>query len=535
MIAHHFAGNPLNRSILPKDDDSFVAILKNAHTKVLLVVTEKNAKRIVCANTTSSAGNQISLGYFTVADLMRVRDVTSVEDLIASTLLIALGQRKEGDADHQEGSAEEGKTATKPGWIIAADLPEGVEKVLPLLPPLPDIVPAQEASRACISWSYSAETGRTLLVARLQPLGELAIAGQALAMTAWHNSNLYDGKLGLPTYSIECGMKRRCSPTSSKVYPRIDPAAISLVISPDQQKFLLGRMRSMPPNFYSCLSGYIEPCESVAEAVTREVLEESGVFVDRVELIDSQPWPIGRGGSCELMLGCIAYARTWEIVITEEEVADVKWFSLEDARRLVAESLSQEGLPLDARSQQNKVFIPGPYALAHHLIKKFIELHEAGLLETNAGEFSDEDAQGSSPVDDEHSAASHKRAYSSLYSSPAPSRSKAGSLFSPAVKTSAVASSQEPTNPVENSKASGNVEEQSSKSTGHGGASSRASLHSKPVKVKSDASTPSRSGSGEERERPPASREVGYWKAVAAVSAIVSLVSFSLHLASKVK
>jgi NAD+ diphosphatase len=532
MIVHHFAGNPLNRSLLPKDDDSFVAILKSADTRVLLVVTEKNTKRIVCSNTTSSDGNKISLVYFTVSDVMRVRDVTTVEDLIASTLLVALGQRREeSTADPGEEWTEKDRIKGKPKWIIAADLSEGVEKLLPLLPPLPRNPDANEEARGCISWSYSAETGRTLLVARLQPFGELAIVGQALAMAAWHNSNVYDGKLGLPTYPIECGMKRRCSPTSHKVYPRIDPAAISLVISPDQKQFLLGRMRSMPPNFYSCLSGYIEPCESVAEAVTREVHEESGIFVHRVSLIDSQPWPIGRGGSCELMLGCIAYARTWEIIITEEEVADVRWFSLEDARRLVAESLNQEGLPLDTRSQQNKVFIPGPYALAHHLIKKFIELHEAGLLLGNSSDMDGEDSR-LSPGDDKLSTTYRNIAStSSCFSSPVPSRSSAGSLFSPMIKPSSGASAPEPQsghrNEVPKTFSNSNIEEQPSKSARRGLVSIKPTMPDSP--------SPSHISPGPVSEKAHASREVAYWKAVAAVSAIVSLVSFSLHIATKVK
>jgi NAD+ diphosphatase len=149
---------------------------------------------------------------------------------------------------------------------------------------------------------------------------------------------------------------------------------ISAVISSDKTKILLGKMKKMPSYFYSCLSGFIEPCESIQEAVRREVFEESGVRIGKVQVIDSQPWPIGRGGTCELMIGCIAEAITEDICIRDDEVEDVRWFSRIEALDMIESATSREGfVPSDIRTNP-KPFVPGPYAIAYHLIKEALTM-----------------------------------------------------------------------------------------------------------------------------------------------------------------
>ena len=95
--------------------------------------------------------------------------------------------------------------------------------------------------------------------------GSIAIAGQALTMVSWHERSLYDPSTGEKTVAIECGWKRRSVnfPEAPKLYPRIDPVVIACVISPDGSQCLLGNMKSMPKNFFSCLAGFIEVSHNI--------------------------------------------------------------------------------------------------------------------------------------------------------------------------------------------------------------------------------------------------------------------------------
>lgn len=248
--------------------------------------------------------------------------------------------------------------------------------------------------------------GRKLLVGVSQ--SEAAIAGQVLSLFSFHRSHQYLGLTGEMTRCIEGGHKRMGLESGIKIYPRLDPVMIACVLSPDCKKCLLGHMKHFPKGFYSCLSGFIEPCESVQEAVAREIYEESGVEIEHIYIIDSQPWPLGRGGGCELMIGCLAIAKTTQIVINDPEVADVNWFtqsqiktlidkysgksyhhlnteikswednqlklaSVRQERSLTTSSTSSgsecEGTMEDAEIEH--IRIPGDYAIAHHLLRRY--------------------------------------------------------------------------------------------------------------------------------------------------------------------
>lgn len=123
---------------------------------------------------------------------------------------------------------------------------------------------------------------------------------------------------------------------------------------------------------YTCLSGFIEPNEPVEDAVRREVFEESGVQVGRVHLFRSQPWPTGPGGRCELMLGCMAEAVTDTVHIDKKEMEDIQWFT----RAEVAEAFeaSQRWASVGEQPPDEKtIWLPGSYALAHHLVRHWLE------------------------------------------------------------------------------------------------------------------------------------------------------------------
>lgn len=101
----------------------------------------------------------------------------------------------------------------------------------------------------------------------------------------------------------------------------------------------------------------------------REVWEESGIVVQEVEILDSQPWPIGRGGNCELMIGCRAIARTELTNIQDKDVQEVRWFSLEEARNMLEASKHSVEFPRN----NSAPYLPGPYAIAHHLVENFVQ------------------------------------------------------------------------------------------------------------------------------------------------------------------
>ncbi|KAK4404173.1 Nudix hydrolase 19, chloroplastic [Sesamum angolense] len=138
---------------------------------------------------------------------------------------------------------------------------------------------------------------RTLMVATdwadYKAMGELAIAGHARALLEWHNTARYCGYCGGKTVPMEAGRRKQCSNELCKkrIYPRVDPVVIMLVIDKENDRALLSRQSRFVPRMWSCLAGFIEPGESLEEAVRRETWEETGIEVGDVVYHSSQPWP----------------------------------------------------------------------------------------------------------------------------------------------------------------------------------------------------------------------------------------------------
>jgi NAD+ diphosphatase len=164
------------------------------------------------------------------------------------------------------------------------------------------------------------------LVAALLPGEEAGLLGYARAMISWQRRNRFCGTCGAATLSGKNGHVLVCSNPGcrSEQFPRIDPAIIVLVS--DGERALLGRQASWPIGRYSTIAGFVEPGESLEDAVAREVLEETGVEVDRIDYHSSQPWPF----PASLMLGFTAHALTSEIHLEDQELEDARWFSRED-------------------------------------------------------------------------------------------------------------------------------------------------------------------------------------------------------------
>jgi NAD+ diphosphatase len=192
-------------------------------------------------------------------------------------------------------------------------------------------------------------------IARLSA-GDLALYGGARSIVDWHARHRFCANCGQATVPAKGGWQRDCPGCGASHFPRVDPVAIMLV--EHQGRLLLGRQERFPPRSYSALAGFVEPGETVEEAVAREVLEEAGVRVERVRYLASQPWPF----PSQLMLGCIGYAADDALVIDRRELEDARWFT----RAEVAEALE--------RVADSTSFVPPPrQAIAYELLRWWLE------------------------------------------------------------------------------------------------------------------------------------------------------------------
>jgi NAD+ diphosphatase len=170
------------------------------------------------------------------------------------------------------------------------------------------------------------EVGRFVDLRTVGPLiarEEGSLLAYARGLMWWHARHRFCGVCGSPTESSEGGHVRRCldAACGAQHFPRTDPAVIMLVH--DGDRCLLGRQSRFPPGMYSTLAGFVEPGESLEEAVAREVYEETRVRVGCVRYHSSQPWPF----PASIMLGFHAAALTTAIEIRPDELDDARWFS----------------------------------------------------------------------------------------------------------------------------------------------------------------------------------------------------------------
>ncbi|KAE9609700.1 hypothetical protein Lal_00006825 [Lupinus albus] len=241
----------------------------------------------------------------------------------------------------------------------------------------------------------------TLLVASdwedLQAMRNLAIVGHAKALLEWHNISRFCGHCGEKTVPIEAGRRKQCSNDSCKkrIYPRVDPAVIMLVIDRENDRALLATRPKLIPRLWSCLAGFTEPGESLEETVRRETWEETGIEVGEVVYHSSQPWPVGPNTiPCQLMVGFFAYAKSLEITVDTKELEDARWFSREDVKKALTFAEYKKGqrnaavkveqmckgvennqrLAADVNTESGELppmLVPGPYAIAHFLISSW--------------------------------------------------------------------------------------------------------------------------------------------------------------------
>ena len=184
------------------------------------------------------------------------------------------------------------------------------------------------------------------------PAEDAAIYGTARSLIEWHNGHRFCGKCGHLTTLFRAGWGRKCGNCGKEHFPRTDPVVIML--AEYEGKALVGRQSRFPPGNYSALAGFLEPGESIEEAVRREIHEEAGVFCGAVRYVISQPWPFG---GAQLMIACIVEALGDAITLDTDELEDAKWISKEDARAALENA--------DSRTFN----APPSFAIAHSLLK----------------------------------------------------------------------------------------------------------------------------------------------------------------------
>jgi NAD+ diphosphatase len=186
------------------------------------------------------------------------------------------------------------------------------------------------------------------MLAALQP-DEAATYAAARSLIDWHARHRFCARCGSTTHLFRAGWGRQCDACATEHFPRVDPVVI--MIAQHDGRALLGRGKGWPEGRYSALAGFLEPGESVEEAVAREIAEEAGVRVRNVRYVASQPWPF----PSSLMIACIGEAEDDAITLDTNELEDAMWVP----RAMVRAVLAGEPGPF---------LPPPPYAIAHTLL-----------------------------------------------------------------------------------------------------------------------------------------------------------------------
>lgn len=170
------------------------------------------------------------------------------------------------------------------------------------------------------------------------PVQEAGLVAYARALALWRASHRFCSRCGHPLQAARAGHARTCAQCGQTSFPRIDPAIIVLVH--DGDRVLLGRQASWPAGRYSTIAGFVEPGESLEDAVRREVAEETGITVEAIQYQSSQPWPF----PASLMLGFSAHGIWAPPNPNDDELEDAGWFTRAQVRDGVVALPSRESI-----------------------------------------------------------------------------------------------------------------------------------------------------------------------------------------------
>ncbi|KAF2422162.1 hypothetical protein EJ08DRAFT_619590 [Tothia fuscella] len=379
-VANYFSGSPLNRVSFLRTDHTFLSAALNHSTTSFLLFNKLNPL----------TKDPTQLAFATFSDVKPLigsdpyqqdeKEIVKAYNSSAFTpQLIFLGlddRNKEGLVykDAYRGAPFFALDVT-PQKHIVAEAEKVIEKVTK-------------------DTGFTFAEGRMNLSLHAQ---EAAIYAEARHMLDWNSRNPFCAQCGQPTLSTNAGWKRSCPPTDSAnlpggatsttpetprerascatrqgisnlSFPRTDPTVIMAVVSADGERILLGRGGKWPKYWYSTLAGFLEPAESVEEAVRREVWEESGIHVGRVVIHSTQPWPY----PANLMIGAVGQAIPDGENIhlgNDAELEDAKWFTLEEVREALRVGTSGLGEDAGPGYKEGDLRLPPSTAIAHQLLK----------------------------------------------------------------------------------------------------------------------------------------------------------------------
>ncbi|KAK5631823.1 hypothetical protein RRF57_007537 [Xylaria bambusicola] len=372
-VANYFSGSPLNRVSFLRADHAFLnAAFSHPSTCFLLL---DNYSPLAKDTTTLAYVSKEDIAPLTGPEPFKATEeeqIKSFNSAITQPIVLFLGlDEKKTGFQYRE---------YKGNPYFAVDVtPKGS---------------IEEKAKGVIK-AVQAKHGVTFIPgARLLTLNapEAAIYAQARALLDWNARNPFCGGCGERTMSINAGTKRICPPTdlagvpeggepkqradcptrhgiSNLSFPRTDPTVIMAIVSADGTKLLLGRGKRYPPGWYSTLAGFLEPGESIEEAVRRETWEESGVHVARVVIHSSQPWPY----PANLMIGAIGQAAPNGENIhlgNDPELEDAKWYTFDEVREAMSVSSVGFGDPV---SEKRGLRIPPQTAIANRLMAAVLD------------------------------------------------------------------------------------------------------------------------------------------------------------------
>ena len=196
---------------------------------------------------------------------------------------------------------------------------------------------------------------RTIAVRGMVEEAHLPPLAEGKSVLLWHSRRRFCSNCGAETRPVDAGWRRDCPGCKMQHFPRTDPVVIMLAI--DGERCLLGRSGRFATNSWSCLAGFVEPGESIEEAVRREVREEAGIACGQVKYFRSQPWPF----PSSLMIGCHAQALSRELMVDYNELEGARWFDREEVASMLA------------RAHPEGLITPVPIAIAYHIIREWVE------------------------------------------------------------------------------------------------------------------------------------------------------------------